>query len=293
MATFVRIVERRTLTAAARSLHTSLPTVVRTLSALEAELGVTLLTRTTRRVNITSEGLAYYEHCKELLETMTAVERSLRERGSQPRGRVVLTAPLTFGRLHVTPLLADFLQEHPQIAVELRLSDHVVNLTQEGVDLAVRLGKLHDSSAIALQVGKTRRIVCASPAYLARRGAPLQPQDLAEHTCIRLLESREANEWQFQVRRRVLRVPVSGPLDTNLLDAALAACEAGLGCGRFLGYQVFEALRRQTVQALLVKFEPPPVPIHLVYPHARWVSTRLRILMDWLAPRLRERSERY
>ncbi len=179
METFVRIVDRGSLTAAAESLQTSLPSVVRRLAALEESLGVRLLNRTTRRIALTDEGREYYLRCKRVLDDVVEAEAALSARRAAPRGRLVVTAPVLFGRMHVAPLVIDFLVRHRALQVELRLLDRMVDLVEEGIDAAVRIGRLPDSSLVAIAVGQTRRVVCASPAYLKRAGTPKAPPDLA------------------------------------------------------------------------------------------------------------------
>ncbi len=298
MATFVRIAERGSLTRAARDLATSLPTVVRGLAGLEADLGVRLVNRTTRRMALTEEGRDYAAPCRAVLATVAEGERQLTERKSAMRGRIVVTAPTPFGHRFVAPALADFLASRPGVSIELLLLDRIVNLVEEGVDLAVRIGHLADSSLIAVPVGATRRIVCASPAYLATHGHPERPRDLARHTCLRFTGGSHWQEWELRDRERAQRrrrsssralprFAVSGPFDTNHRDAQIIACERGLGLAQLLEYQVAEALRAGRLTRVLERFEPEPLPIQLVYPHARHASARIRALSSFLLERLR------
>ena len=201
----------------------------------------------------------------------------------------------TFGGLmetlrSVAPLLADFLHEHPAMSAELLLLDRVVDLLEEGLDLAVRIGELPDSTLVAVPLGSTARVVCASPVYLQRHGRPVVPADLAGHRCVRFSGLAPGTEWEFAAGGRRIGVSVAGTLATNQIDAALAACTAGLGCGRFLGYQVSQALAEGSLVRLLTEYEPPPLPIHLLYPHARLLSPRVRSFVDWVVPRLRGRG---
>jgi len=191
-----------------------------------------------------------------------------------------------FGRLHVAPLLAEFLGAYPRVQAELLLLDRVVNLLEEGMDLGVRIGHLADSSLVAIPVGETRRVVCASPDYLRRAGTPAAPEDLAAHACIRFTGLIAGNEWEFRGSGKPSRVTVDGPLLSNQVDAALDAAVNGLGCGMFLCYQTRAEGR---LRLLLRDHEPPPLPIHVVYPQGRLMSSRVRALLDWLVPRLRQR----
>jgi len=289
MTIFVRIVEAGSLTAAAERLGTSLTSVVRSLAALERELGARLLNRTTRRAALTEEGRDYYERCRRLLAELEEAEAALSARQTEPAGRLALTAPVMFGRLHVAPILADFLAAHPKVRGELLLVDRVVDLVDEGIDLALRIGHLADSSLVALPVASTGRIVCASPEYLARHGTPSEPADLAAHRCILFTGLGQTNEWSFGGPGSGIRVAIDGVLATNHVDAAIDACVRGLGCGRFLAYQVDAHLADGRLRRILAPFEPPPFPVSLVYPQARLLSSRVRAFIDWAAPRLRER----
>lgn len=289
MTAFVTIADRGSLTAAAEALGTSLPSVVRTLAALERELGARLLTRTTRRIALTEEGRDYLERARRVLVQVEEAEAALSARQVTPQGRIALTSSVMFGRLHVAPLLAEFLGAYPRVRAELLLLDRVVNLLEEGMDLGVRIGHLADSSLVAIPVGETRRVICASPAYLRRAGMPAAPEDLATHACIRFTGPMSGNEWEFPGPGKPKRVTVDGPLISNHVDAALDAALNGLGCGMFLCYQSRAAVAEGRLRLLLRDHEPPPLPIHVVYPQGRLMPARVRALVDWLVPRLRQR----
>jgi DNA-binding transcriptional LysR family regulator len=286
METFVRIVERGSLTAAAESLGASLPSVVRTLAALEAGLDARLLNRTTRRIALTDEGREYYERCKRVLAEVEEAEAALSSRRKAPRGRLRVTAPVMFGRVHVAPVAREFLAKHPQVRLDLLLLDRIVDLLEEGVDAAVRIGKLPDSSLVAVPVGQTGRVVCASPAYLKRAGRPRLPTDLARHRCLNFGGLAPAHSWSFGAGERV---PITPTLASNQIDVALEACVSGLGIGQFLQYQVQAALDRGELRRLLADFEPPALPIQVVYPYGRVLSSNVRAFVDWAVPRLRTR----
>ncbi|MBL8482289.1 MAG: LysR family transcriptional regulator [Rhodocyclaceae bacterium] len=289
MATFVRIVESGSFSAAAAALGESLSSVVRSLAALEAALGVRLLNRTTRRIALTDEGRDYFARCQRVLAEVEDAEAMLSARRQTPSGRLALTAPVRFGNLHVVPMLTAFLLDHAEMRAELLLVDRVVDMLEEGLDLAFRIGHLPDSSLVAVKLGETRRVVCAGAAYLTAHGRPREPQDLAAHRCLRFTGLGSGTDWEFAANGKTFTVGVSGSYTTNHVDAALAACSAGLGCGRFLGYQVADALASGQVVRLLQEFEPPPLPIQLLYPHTRLLSPRVRAFVDWVVPRLRER----
>jgi len=289
MSTFVDIVETGSLTAAAEHAGTSLTSVVRSLSKLEAQLGIRLLNRTTRRMALTDEGRDYFIRCRHILAELEEAEAALSARQREPTGTLRLTAPVMFGRLHVAPVVAAFLASHPSMRIELLLLDRVVDLLEEGMDAAIRIGPLADSSLVAATLGRTRRVVCASPDYLAHAGRPHRPADLAGHRCIRFHGLPPSAEWEFSDAGKTARVAIDGVVATNQVDAAIAACVQGLGCGMFLGYQVGDALTEGRLERVLAGFECPPVPVSLLYPGTRLLPPRVRAFLDWAVPRLRER----
>ncbi len=288
MAAFVEIVDRGSLTAAAEALDRSQPTMVRTLASLERSLGVVLLRRTTRRMSLTEEGRLYLERCRRILSAVEEAEEGVGRGEGEPRGLVRITAPVLFGQMHVMPLLVEFLRRYPQVKVELVLLDRVVDLVEEGFDLALRIGALRDSSMIAIGVGDMRRIACASPTLLAEEGVPERPQDLVGRSCVSFRGLAGA-PWRFAQGSREISVRVDGGFATNHISSALSACEAGLGFGYFLAYQVAPALREGRLVVVLRDFERPALPVSLLYTDARIASRRVRALLDWLRPRLRER----
>lgn len=289
MATFVAIADRGSLTAAAEALGSSLPAVVRLLAALEKEVGVRLLNRTTRRIALTDEGRDYLERSRRVLAEVEEAQAVISARQQHPSGKLAITAPVLFGRLHVAPLVTEFLMRHTQVRAELLLLDRVVDLIDEGMDLAVRIGELADSSLVAINCGRTRRVVCASPAYLGQAGTPETPADLRNHRCLRFIGLSRGPDWEFRERGRSLRVPVDGPLVTNQGDSAIDACRRGLGCGIFLQYQVRDAVAAGELRLLLEAYEPAPLPVNVVYPHSRLLPSRVRVFLDWCAPQLRRR----
>lgn len=289
MEIFVRIVETGSLTAAAGVLDTSLTAVVRSLAMLEAALGTRLLNRTTRRIALTDEGREYFERCRRVLTEVEEAENALSARQTTPAGKLAITAPVMFGRLHVGPVLADFLAAYPAVHAELTLFDRVVDLLNEGIDVAIRIGHLRDSSLVAVPLGATRRIVCASPDYLQRAGLPQRPADLTGHRCLQFLGLAPGADWEFASEGKTLKVAIKSVLTTNQIDVARDACIKGLGCCVFLDYQVREALAAGLLQRVLQNFEPAPIPVQIVYPHSRLLSSRVRSFVDWAAPRLRER----
>jgi len=285
MQVFVRIVEAGSLTGAAPALGMSAPSVVRSLAALERAVGVRLLNRTTRRSSLSDEGREYYERCRRVLAEVEEADASMSARRGTPRGRLRLTAPVTYGRMHVAPVVSAFIGKFPEVEVDLLLLDRIVDLVEEGIDAAVRIGRLPDSTLVARSVGETRRVVCAAPAYLKRAGTPRSPGELAGHRGILFSGLSAAGEWSFGGKPPA-RVAIRPVLRTNQVDAALDACLRGLGCGQFLHYQVESLLREGRLRRLLVQFEPPPLPIQIVYPHARLLSPNVRAFVELALARL-------
>jgi DNA-binding transcriptional LysR family regulator len=291
MRAFVEIVDRGSLTAAGEALDKSLPTVVRTLAALEEELGVRLLRRTTRRMSLTEEGRAYLDRCRRILVDVAEAEQALVSERAEPQGEIRATAPVLFGQRHVAPAVSDFVQRFQRVRVELLLLDRVVNLIEEGIDVAVRIGPLADSSMIAAPVGHVRRVVCASPELLDRVGTPERPETLADQPCVRFLGIAPGSTWHFREGRRDLPVRVEGPFTCNQAGASVDACAAGLGFGLFLSYQAEPLVRAGKLRVVLEAFEPPKLPVSVVYPDARLMSTRLRAFVDLLKEGLKGRPE--
>ena len=285
MAVFVRIVEAGSLTAAADALGLSLPAVVRSLAALEREVGARLVHRTTRRSSLSDEGREYYERCKRVLAAVDEADAALSARRTAPTGRLRLTAPVMYGRMHVAPLVADFIARYPAVEVELLLLDRVVDLVEEGIDAAVRIGHLPASTLVVRPLGETRRVVCASPAYLRRAGVPRTPDDLASRRCVVFTGLSAVSEWSFG-GRPAHRVAVRPVLRTNQFDVAIDACLRGLGCGQFPGYQVEQHIAAKRLRRVLAEFEPAPLPIQIVYPHARLLSSSVRAFVDLAVQRL-------
>jgi DNA-binding transcriptional LysR family regulator len=280
MTTFVRIVEKGSLTAAADALDTSLPSVVRTLAALERDLGVRLLNRTTRRMHLTDEGIQYLEKCRSLLQSVQEMDAMFSARQSEPQGRLAVTASALFGRRYVAPIVGRFLERYPHVNVELLLLDRVVNLVEEGMDVGVRIGHLADSSLVAIPVGQVRRVVCASPQYLRRHGTPESPEDVRKHRCVRFTAVSEGQGWEFSVGRKKLSVPISVAFSSNQVDAAVEMSIAGLGLGMFLSYQVAPHVAQKSLRYVLRDFEPESLPVHIIYPYSRLQLPKVRAFVD-------------
>jgi DNA-binding transcriptional LysR family regulator len=288
MSVFVEIAERGSLTAAAVALGKSLPSVVRTLAALEEALQVRLFNRTTRRIALTEEGQVYLERCRAILADIEEAELALGQDRIEPSGTITVTAPVRLGEMHVAPAVERFLVRHPRMQVHLLLLDRVVNLLNEGIDVAVRIAHLGDSSLIAKPIGAIRQVVCTSPGLLAKTGRPERPEDLAGLPCVRFTGISTGSTWHFEHAGKRVTVPVSGRLLCNQVGASIHACVAGLGFGAFLSYQVMPLVERGELEIVLAEFEAAPMPLSLVYPHSRLMSNRVRVFVDWTATELRE-----
>ena len=282
----MRIAETGSLTAAARELGSSLPATVRSLAALEAHLGVRLLNRTTRRISLTGEGRHYLETCRQVLAAVADAETALTADAAEPGGLLCITAPVLFGQMHVAPAVTRFVQRYDKMRCRLQLHDRVVNLLEEGIDVGIRISKLDDSTLIAQQLGSIRRVVVASPDYLRRHGAPQHPRDLLKANCVRFVAARSG--WTFYEKGKPFVVPVSGNLDFNQAAPGVQACVAGLGFGMFLSYQSATYVKEGRLKIVLEKFESPPRPLCVVYPHARLLPTRTRVFIDWMKQELRD-----
>ncbi|MFM9880269.1 MAG: LysR family transcriptional regulator [Burkholderiaceae bacterium] len=285
MQTFAAIAALGSMTAAAHALGSSLPAVVRTLAALEAHLGVRLLSRSTRRMALTNEGKLYLESCQALLAAIAEAEAALAPDASEPSGQLTITAPVQFGQMFVAPAVLRFVQRHPKMRCNLLLYDRVVNLLEEGIDVAIRIGELEDSALVAQRLGTVQRMVVASPAYLRKHGRPQHPRDLLAANCVRFSAATGA-WWTFYEDGKKFNVPVTGNLEFNHVAPTIDACIAGLGYGMFISYQVAQHIAARQLRPVLQAFAPPPRPIHVVYPHARLLPARTRVFIDWIKSEL-------
>jgi DNA-binding transcriptional LysR family regulator len=280
MTVLAAVVDAGSLSAAGRKLGMPLPTVSRKLSELEAHLKTRLLLRSTRGLQPTDAGRAYVAQCRRILEAVDQADRQASGEFASPRGELTVTAPVVFGRLHVLPVAVGFLKAFPEVDLRLVLADRVMNLREEEIDLAVRIGALADSSMVAVEIGKIGRVICASPAYLAKRGEPRTPADLASHDCITFDGPPAGAAWTPHSR-----------LTVNTAEAALDAAMAGLGITRVLSYQADEALRSGKLREVLASSAPAPVPASLLHASGRLVPAKLRAFLDHAVPRLRERLQ--
>jgi DNA-binding transcriptional LysR family regulator len=280
MQAFVAVADLQGFAPAARKLGLSPSGVTRLIAALEERLGARLLQRTTRSVTLTDIGARYLERARRILADVEEAEGSAEGERTRPSGRLVVSAPVGFGRLHVSPVMSAYLKRYPEVLGELRLADRIVNLVEDGVDLAVRIGHLPDSSLVARHVGEMRRIVVASSDYLRQRGEPDTPEAIASHETIQFGAVTASPDWRFVEDGREIRVACAPRFTTNSADAAIQYGEQGGGLTRVLAYQAVEAIKAGRLKIVLAKFEQSPLPVHIVYPTSRLLSAKVRAFID-------------
>jgi DNA-binding transcriptional LysR family regulator len=280
MQAFVAVADLQGFAPAARKLGLSPSGVTRLIAALEERLGARLLQRTTRSVTLTDIGSRYLERARRILADVEEAEGSAQDERTRPSGRLVVSAPVGFGRLHVSPVMSAYLKRYPEVSAELRLADRMVNLVEDGIDLAVRIGHLADSSLVARQVGEMRRIVVASSGYLKQHGEPNTPEAIASHETIQFGAMTASPDWRFVEDNSEIRVACTPRFTTNSADAAIQYAEQGGGLTRVLAYQAADAIKGGRLRVVLAKFEQPPLPIHIVYPTSRLLSAKVRAFTD-------------
>jgi DNA-binding transcriptional LysR family regulator len=290
MRVFATIIERRSLSAAAASLGISLPSVSRVLSSLEGELGVRLIARTTRGLTETDAGRLYYRRCLAILEAIREAETAVQAHAVAPSGELRLTAPVTFGRHHVAPSMAEFLERHPRLSFYLLLSDHCESLTEQRLDVAVRVAVLQKENVIARRLGYVQRAVVGSREYFSRHPAPRHPRDLAQHNCVHFTHYLRADEWTFQEQGRRITVRVKGRLRTNNQEALLDAVLAGAGLAVLPTWLALEALNSGRLRRVLAEFEAPRTPVHAVFPARGPPPKKVRAFVEFLSERYRDQG---
>jgi DNA-binding transcriptional LysR family regulator len=289
MSIVLAVTEAGSLSAAARLQKTPLATVSRKVSELEAHLQTKLFSRSSRALVPTDAGRSYIAAAKRILADVAEAERVASGEYTTPRGELSVSAPVTLGRLYLQPVLTEFLAAFPEVDVELGLQDQAVNLLEEHVDVALRLGPLADSSLIAVRVGEIRRVVCASPAYLKSRGKPKSPEDLSAHDCISYPPIQSPTLWRFERNKTEHAVPVRSRLIVSNLESACDAARAGIGIAVAFSYHVADSIKRGELTPLLQDFQPPPLPVSFVYSPNRFMPVKLRAFLDFALPRLRAR----
>ena len=287
MAMFLAVVDEGGFAAAARKLQVSPPVVTRAVTELEEAMGVRLLTRTTRVVRVTDVGQRYATDCRRILQDVADSEQAAAGTHAAPRGKLVVTSSVLFGAMYVTPIVTEYLRRYPHADVECRFLDRVVNLMDEGVDVAIRIGHLPDSSFHAVKVGQVRLVVCASPSYLAARGIPLAPEDLAEHDIVVARALTPSPEWRFEGGREARSVRIVPRKSSTSNDAALAAVADGFGLTRVLSYMAAPRLTDGQLKIVLSQFEAAPMPVSVVHHEGRRATPKVRAFIDLAVSMLR------
>jgi len=283
-AIFVRVVELGSLSAAGRDMRLSAAVVSNRIARLERDVGTRLLNRTTRHVSLTEEGSSYYDHCVVILNELEQAESAITSVNAEPRGPIKITAPTVFGRLHVAPHVPRFLERHPQMQVRLHLTDALVDLVQERVDLAIRIAELTDSTSIVRTLAPNRRLIVASPDYLAKHPAPKEPEDLLDHNCLLLrFPGSKQFRWTLQGREGPVTLRVSGNMDSNSGEALRDWCIAGHGLALKSLWEIVDDLNEGRLVPVLTEFPPPSHAIYAMYPHSQHVPPRVRAFIDFLA----------
>ena len=280
MQAFVAVADLQGFAPAARKLGLSPSAITRLIAALEERLGARLLQRTTRQVTLTDAGSRYLERARRILADVEEAESAIEGERTRPEGRLVISAPFGFGRMHVSPVVTAYLKRYPDVGADLRLSDRRINLVEDGVDLAVRIGHLPDSTLVARHVGQMRRIIVAAPAYLKARGEPKHPAEIPSHDTIEFGAMTSGPDWRFQDAGEDIRITITPRFTTNSSDAAVQYAEQGGGLTRVMFYQAAESLKAGRVKIVLASFEHPAVPIHIVYPTSRLLSAKVRTFID-------------
>lgn len=284
MTVFVAVAEEQSFAGGTRRLNMSPPAVTRAIAALEDRLGTKLLTRTTRYVRVTDAGQRYLEDARRIINEVDEADEAAAGINAEPRGQLAITAPVLFGKLFVLPGIVDYLQRYPDMEISAVFLDRIVNLLEEGFDVGIRIGELPDSSMKAIRVGSIRRVVCASPAYLAKHGAPEKPSDLANHLVVAASAVSPAIYWKF-AEGQVVRVKPRLTVTSN--DSAIAAVLLGMGVTRLLSYQIASYQASGQLQTILSEFEPEPLPIHVIHRESRYASAKVRSFVDFIVARLR------
>lgn len=287
MQVYVAVGEEGGFAAAARRLDISPAAVTRAIAALEDGLGVPLLLRTTRNVRMTDAGRRYFDDTRAILASIAEASEAVSGVNAEPRGQLSVTAPVLFGRAFIMPCIVDYMRRHPQVEVNAQFVDRVVNLVEEGLDVAVRIGHLPDSSLRAVRAGRIRRVLCAAPAYLEAHGMPAHPADLLQHTVLASSAVSPGVEWRFGLGEEALSVRMKPRLVVSSNDAALDAALAGLGITRLLSYQVAAQVERGELRLLLEEFEEEPWPVHIVHREGRHGSAKIRGFIELAVERLR------
>ena len=291
MTIVLRVVDKGSFSAASRDLGVPLATVSRKVNELETHLGTKLLVRTTRKVALTDAGTTYVASARRILDEINETERVAAGEFHVPRGELILTAPVLFGRLHILPVVTEFLAAYSEINVRLLLSDRNLHLIEDHVDMAVRIGPLPDSTMIATRVGSMRTVVCASSKLLAGQGIPKSPEDLTRLPCVNFEFLSPSSTWPFRLKagKGATDVPIRARLSVTTAEAAVWAASEGVGATRVLHYQCADALRDGPLRIILADFELEPLPVHLIYAGRGALPSKMRVFLDFATGRVKER----
>jgi DNA-binding transcriptional LysR family regulator len=287
MTAFLTVLDTGGFASAARKLNVSPSVVTRMVGELEDAMGVRLLTRTTRMVRVTDTGADYADRCRRILADIEEAELSATSLHGNPRGLLSITSSMLFGKMYVTPIVTDYLGRYSEVDINCWFLDRIVNIVDEGIDVAIRLGELPDSSMQAVRVGGVRRVVCASPDYLERHGTPQHPDELAKHSIVSASGVSSLSEWRFGIDERKQSVRVKPRMTTTTNDSAIVAVVAGLGLTQLLSYQVAQQIQDGTLKIVMAEFEPPPFPIHVIHREGRHVTRKVRTFLDLAIDTLR------
>lgn len=282
MQTFVRVVDAGSFTAAASLLNTSQPTISRQIASLEEHLGARLLTRTTRTLTLTDDGRAFYDHVLRALEALGEAENAVGRRRSKPSGMLRLATPVVFGRLHIVPRLPTFLSNHPEVSIDVVMSDTFTDLAEQGIDLAIRVGEITDPTLIAKRIGMVRRVTVATPAYLRTHGTPRTPFELSGHSCIVYTRLSTGNRWIFESPAGPVAVEVNGRYKADNSEAVREGVIAGLGIAVIPNFAFRSEIESGMIEVILKDNEPKPLPMHAVYPSRRFLALKVRAMIDHL-----------
>jgi DNA-binding transcriptional LysR family regulator len=289
MSVIIAVTETGSISAASRRLKSPVATVSRKVAELETRLKAQLFQRTSRRMTLTDSGRSYIDACKRIIEQVDDAERKVSGEYRIPKGGLAVTAPWGLGHTHLLPLAIEFLETYREISLRLMLTDRIVNVTEEDIDIAIRVGALPESSMIATRIGSIRIVVCGSPTYLEARGHPEQLTDLADHACITIDDRAAPPAWRFVRGSRTKVAPIKSRLCVNTSEAAVLAAIQGAGLTRVMSYKMDAAKRAGTLAIVLEDFEPEPLPVHIVYPPRKPVPVKLRTFLNWITPRLKTR----
>lgn len=289
MSVIIAVTETGSFSAASRRLGMPIATVSRKVADLEAYLKAELFQRSSRRMMLTDAGRDYIEACRKIIEQVDDAERWVSGEYRSPKGDLTVTTPWGLGHTHLLPISIEFLAAFPEIDLRLLMTDRVVDMVEESVDVAIRIGSLPESGMMATRIGSIRLVVCASPEYLANRGRPQTADDLRKHDCIAINEVASPTSWKFREGKRIASVPIRSRLCVNTSEAAVLAAIAGAGLARVMPYKMDTARRAGSVELILEAFEPEPLPVHIMYPPRKPVPLKLRAILDWMTPRLKAR----